>query len=170
MVAKRIPASKGMPRRQTLRSLSPVVDPTEQAALRYLARRDRTEAQMKAYLVRLGASSTSVRSMIKRLVERGYLNDERYALQWATERLARRPMGRERLEAELMGQGLDRDTTARALEQVYGGRSERELALTLLRQRREARNPANRLREATLLRRYGFAEESIEAVLGSGAS
>src|SRR5881296_2685496 len=62
---------KGMPRRQTLRSLSPVVDPTEQAALRYLARRDRTEAQMKAYLVRLGASSTSIRNMIKRLVERG---------------------------------------------------------------------------------------------------
>ena len=69
-----------------------------------------------------------------------------------------------------MGQGLDRETTARALEQVYGGRSEPELALALLRQRRKARNPANRLRDATLLRRYGFAEESIEAVLGSGAS
>jgi len=53
---------------------------------------------------------------------------------------------------------------------VYGGRSERELAVALLRQTRGARNPANRLREATLLRRYGFAEESIEAVLGSGAS
>ena len=170
MVAKRIPASKGMPRRQTLRSLSPVVDPIEQAALRYLARRDRTEAQMRAYLVRLGASSTHVRSVIKRCLEQGYLNDERYALRWANERLARRPMGRERLEAELIGQGLDRDTTERALEQVYGGRNERELALALLRQRSEARNPANRLREATLLRRYGFTEESIEAVLGSGAS
>src|SRR3989454_10901566 len=134
MVAKRIPDAQGMASGQALRSLSPVVDPTEQAALRYLARRDRTEAQMKAYLVRLGADSTSVRNMIKRLVERGYLNDERYALQWSTERLARRPMGRERLEAELMGQGLDRETTARALEQVYGGRREPELALAPLRE------------------------------------
>jgi len=169
MVAKRIPASKGMPRRQTIRSLSPVVDPTEQAALQYLARRDRTEAQMRAYLVRLGASSTHVRSVIKRLVEQGYLNDERYALRWASERLARCPMGRERLEAELIGQGLDRDTTERALEHAYGGRSERELALALLRQRRGVRNPVGRSREATLLRRYGFTEESIEAVLGNGA-
>src|SRR2546428_11563277 len=142
MVAKRIPASEGTPRRQPLRSLPPVVDPTEQAALRSLARRDRTEAQMKAYLVRLGASSTSVRNMIKRLVERGYLNDERYALQWSTERLARRPMGRERLEAELMGQGLDRETTARALEQVYGGRSEPELALEVVGRGWEGREPA----------------------------
>ena len=170
MVAKRIPASKGMPRRQTLRSLSPVVDPTEQAALRYLARRDRTDAQMRAYLIRLGVSSARAGRVIKRLVEQGYLDDERYGLRWASARLARRPMGRERLEAEMIGQGLERDTIARALEQVYGGRSEPELALALLRQRRKARNPANRLREATLLRRYGFAEESIEAVLGSGAS
>jgi SOS response regulatory protein OraA/RecX len=78
-------------------------------------------------------------------------------------------MGRERLEAELIGQGLDRGTTERALEHAYGGRSERELALALLRQRRGARNPASRSREATLLRRYGFTEESIEAVLGNGA-
>jgi len=69
-----------------------------------------------------------------------------------------------------MGQGLARETTERAVERVYGGRSEPELAAALLRQRRGARNPANRLREATMLRRYGFAEESIEAVLGSGAS
>lgn len=125
---------------------------------------------MRAYLVRLGASSTHVRRVIEQLLERGYLNDERYALQWASDRLARRPMGRARLEAELIGQGLDRDTTAHALEHVYGGRSEHELALALLRQRPEARNPANRLREASLLRRYGFPEELIEAVLGSGTS
>ena len=170
MVAKRIPAAKGMPRRQTLRSLSPVVDPTEQAVLQYLARRDRTEAQMRAYLTRLGVSSARVGSTIKRLVEQGYLNDERYGLRWASARLARRPMGRERLETEMLAQGLERDTVERTLKLVYGERSERELALALLRQRRGARNPANRLREATLLRRYGFAEESIEAVLGSGAS
>lgn len=170
MVAKRIPASKGMPRRQTLRSNSPVVDPIEQTALRYLARRDRTEAQMRGYLVRLGASSTHVRRVIERFLEQGYLNDERYALRWASDRLARRPMGRARLEAELAGQGLDRDTTALALERVYGGRSEREVALALLRQRREARSQANRLRQASLLSRYGFSEETIEAVLGSGAS
>jgi len=170
MVAKRIPATKGVPRRQTLRSLSPVVDPTEQAALRYLARRDRTEAQMRAYLTRLGVSSARVGSSIKRLVERGYLNDERYGLRWASARLARRPMGRERLETEMIGQGLERDTVERTLKQVYGERSERELALALLSRKRDWRTPANRSAGATLLRRYGFTEETIEAVLGNGES
>ncbi len=170
MVAKRIPAPKGVPRRQTLRSLSPVVDPTEQAALRYLARRDRTEAQMKAYLTRLGASSAHVGSIIKRLVEQGYLNDERYGFRWASARLARLPMGRERLEAELIGQGLERDTVEQTLQQVYGERSERELALALLRRKYDVRNPASRSGGATMLRRYGFTEETIEAVLRNGES
>ncbi|MGH7205587.1 MAG: regulatory protein RecX [Nitrospiraceae bacterium] len=170
MVAKRIPAAKGVPHRQTLRSLSSVVDPTEQAALRYLARRDRTEAQMRAYLTRLGVSSAHVGSVIKRLVEQGYLDDERYALRWASARLARHPMGRERLEAELIGQGLDRDKTERALEQAYGGRSERDLALALLRRKYDVRNPVSRSGGSSLLRRYGFTEETIEAVLRNGES
>ena len=164
MVAKRIPAAKDVPRRQTLRSPSPVADPTEQAALRYLARRDRTEAQMRAYLTRLGASSAHVGSVIKRLVEQGYLNDERYALRWASARLARHPMGRERLEAEITVQGLESDTVERTLEEVYRERNERELALVLLRRKRDLRNPAS------LLRRYGFTEETIQAVLGNGES
>ncbi len=170
MVAKRIPAAKGVPRRQTLRSLSPVVDPTVQAVLRYLARRDRTEAQMRAYLTRLGVSSARVGSTIKRLVEQGYLNDQRYGLRWASARLARRPMGRERLETEMLGQGLERETVERTLKQVYGERSERELALALLSRKRDWRTPANRFAGATLLRRYGFTEETIEAVLGNGES
>jgi regulatory protein len=170
MVAKRIPAAKGVPRRQTLRSLSPVVDPTEQAVLRYLARRDRTDAQMRAYLIRLGVSSARAGRVIKRLVEQGYLDDERYGLRWASARLARRPMGRERLEAEMIGQGLERDTIKRTLDQVYGERSERELALALLRRKYDVRNPASRSAGATLLRRYGFTEETIEAVLRNGES
>ena len=170
MVAKRIPAAKGVPRRQTLRSLSSVVDPTEQAALRYLARRDRTDAQMRAYLIRLGVSSARAGRVIKRLVEQGYVDDERYGLRWASERLARRPMGRERLEAEMIGQGLERDTIERTLDQVYGERSERELALALLRRKYDRRGPASRSAVATLLRRYGFTEETIETVLRTGDS
>jgi len=149
----------------------PADDSTEQAALRFLARRDRTEAQVRAYLSRTGASSGRIRALIKQFVKRGYLNDERYALRWASARLARRPMGRERLEAELIGQGLDRDTTERALEQVYGGRSERDLARALLNQSSDLRTLRGRSRGANLLRRHGFDEETIEEALqGSGSS
>ncbi|MER3422183.1 MAG: hypothetical protein C4293_02065, partial [Nitrospiraceae bacterium] len=96
----------------------PVSDPLEQAALRHLARRDRTEAQMKAYLTRMGASPTRITSVIRGLQARGYLNDQAYALRWARSRIERRPMGRDRLEAELIGQGLDRHTVSGVLDQV----------------------------------------------------
>ena len=79
-------------------------------------------------------------------------------------------MGRERLEAEMIGQGLERDTIERTLDQVYGERSERELALALLRRKYDVRNPASRAAGATSLRRYGFTEETIEAVLRNGDS
>ncbi len=143
-------------------------DSIEQAALRYLARRDRTEAQMRMFLSRAGASAPLVRDLIKRFLRLGYLNDEAYALRWARARLARRPMGRDRLEAELLAQGLAPATVVGALEQVYRERNERDLARLLLSlQSGSRRTEAGR---AGLLRRHGFGEELIEELLGGSPS
>jgi regulatory protein len=136
------------------------VDPIEQAALRYLSRRDRTEAQMRIYLRRLGLSSGKIRVLIKRFLKQGYLNDEAYAVRWATQRVLRLPMGRERLEAELEGQGFDREIVSRTLKLIYEARNECELARRLLSRKVRAKSPVS------LLRRYGFSEETIEQVIG----
>jgi regulatory protein len=135
----------------------------ELAAVRYLARRARTEAQVEAFLTRAGASAACIRSLLARFRERGYLDDTAYALRWAQARLARRPMGPARLEAELLAKGFDRTTVAKVMRQVYAGVNQRELARTLL-----ARWPGRR--GASLLRRYGFDDEVIEALLGVSAS
>ena len=80
-------------------------------------------------------------------------------------------MGRSRLEAELLRQGLDRAVTASALERVYKERSERDLARALLNQSSDLRTLRGRSRGANLLRRHGFDEETIEEALqGSGSS
>ncbi|HJU04795.1 MAG TPA: RecX family transcriptional regulator [Nitrospiraceae bacterium] len=134
-------------------------DAVEPSVLRYLARRDRTEAQVKAYLERLGAAPARTRTLIARYRSLGYLNDQAYAARWVRRRLERRPMGRARLEAELIGQGIDPATTARTLDLVYGEISERDLARIFL-----ARKPAS----AGMLRRHGFSEETIEAVFSPG--
>lgn len=110
---------------------------------------------MRAYLARLGAPPGSIQRLVARFRTKGYLDDAAYALRWARARLARRPMGRERLAAELMGQGLQEAVIASTLDRVYADMSELELARRLLSRRRGG--PA-------LLRRYGFSEETIEAV------
>jgi len=137
-------------------------DPFEAAAVRYLARRERTEAQVKAYLSRAGAPAGRIRTLLSRFREHGYLNDEAYAARWAGARLAKRPMGQARLEAELLAKGFERATVARALRQVYGELSQRDLARALLVRRRLS----DRRRGANLLRLHGFGEEIIEELFG----
>jgi regulatory protein len=140
------------------------------AALRYLGRRDRTEAQVAAFLRRRGVSAPRVAAELRRLRILGYLNDEAYARRWAASRLSRKPMGRLRLEAELLAQGVDRALARAALDEAYGGRTERELAEAVLAQRAgtagdRAAQAGLRVRQARLLRGRGFSEETIEAVL-----
>jgi regulatory protein len=136
----------------------------EAAALRYLARRDRTEAQVVAFLVRHGASEAQSRGVTRRLRSDGYLDDQAFARRWAEVRISRHPMGRERLEGELQAQGVTASVAARILDEVYRSRSERSLAETLIKMKSgQARSMAH---QARLLRSHGFSEETIEEVVG----
>lgn len=136
----------------------------ELAAVRYLAGRERTEAQVKAFLNRAGASAVCIRSLLSRFREQGYLNDNAYAVRWARARLARCPMGQARLEAELLAKGFERATVAKAVRQAYDGTNQRALARTLLAQRLGRTAAGDLRRGAGLLRRYGFEEDIIEEV------
>jgi regulatory protein len=144
-----------VPSRPTRQSLLSGSDAVAQAALRYLARRDRSEAHMKAHLSKLGASPVRIRTVLTRLQALGYLDDQAFAQRWARDRMTRKPMGRLRLEAELQAQGLNERTIADTIEAIYGETSERHLALQLVHDR--SVTPA-------FLRRRGFSEDTIEAV------
>lgn len=145
-------------------------DAYELAAVRYLARRERTEAQVEAFLARAGASASCIRSLLSRFRERGYLDDDAYAARWAQARLARQPMGPARLEAELLAKGFDRHTAAKAVRRTYDGLDQRELARTLLARRLGRTAEETRRRGASLLRRYGFDEDLIEELCGVSES
>lgn len=134
--------------------------------MRYLAQRERTEAQVKAYLSRAGAPASRIRALLSRFREQGYINDDAYASRWARARLAKRPMGQARLEAELLAKGFERATVALVVRQAYDGLSQRELAHTLLDRHRLT----DRRRAVGLLRRHGFDEEIIEELLGVSES
>jgi len=137
--------------------------------VRYLAQRERTEAQVRAYLSRAGASAACIRSLLSRFRTQGFLDDKAYAVRWARARLARCPMGQARLEAELLAKGFDRTTVATALRQACEGTNQRALARALLALRL-GRAAGDRRRGAGLLRRYGFDEEIIEDMFAVSAS
>ena len=140
-------------------------DAIKHMALRFLARQDRTEAQVRSYLGRKGAAASDIKEVVHHLLKCGYLDDAVYALRWARARLIRRPMGRERLESELIGQGIARTLVSRTLKQVFEERPESCLARNLLARRSGSRTPPSGARAAALLRRHGFAEDTIEHVI-----
>lgn len=84
------------------------------------------------------------------------MDDQAFAQRWARDRMARKPMGRFRLEAELQAQGVDDTIIFNTVEDIYAETDERTVALQLLKTR--AVTPA-------FLRRRGFSEDTIESVL-----
>lgn len=136
-------------------------------ALGYLARCDRTEAQLTAFLVRKGLQAARIQPILRRLRGLGYLNDDAYARRWAAARVARQPMGRARLEAELSAKGLDRSVVLNTIEEVYRDLREPDLARMLMRRDRRGLKGATLAQRVRRLRGRGFSEEIIEEVLGS---
>jgi regulatory protein len=134
-------------------------------AVRYLGRWDRTAAQVEQYLRDKGASLAQVKQTIGRLTDLRYLDDRAYAERWVASRMARQPMGRERLKSELQAKGIAESTADEAIGKVLQEVSEEVLALRVLRvtQRRGRRLSPVQARQ--VLRRRGFEEEVISRMI-----
>ena len=100
-----------------------------QLAVRALARSDRTTAQIERLLAAKGASPSQVRAAIRRLTSLRYLDDVAFAARWAGRRLARMPMGRARLQVELLATGCPEHIVRATLRATYRKVNERDLAM-----------------------------------------
>jgi regulatory protein len=147
---------------------SPKPDPIAEAA-RYLARGDRSADQVERHLIARGFSKAETRKALRTLTRLGYVNDEAVALRMAQARLARRPMGRQALAAELEARRFSSEAVARAVRGAYAGLSEEAVAERFLRDlpKRFADADRENRRRAGLLRGRGFSADVSEALLGS---
>jgi regulatory protein len=141
-------------------------------AVRYLARGDRSAAQVQRHLAGRGFSGTAIRRALRTLQRLGYVDDEAVALRMAEARLARRPMAREALAAELEARGFPTGAVARAVEHAYGGLSDEDMAQRFLESlpRRFRDRAREGRRRAGLLRGRGFSADVSESVLGVSAN
>lgn len=137
-----------------------------QRAVRYLARFDRTAAQVERFLRGKGASPAQARQTIRRLSDLRYLDDRAYAARWIQALLARSPMGRERLKAELLARGLSEDLVDGAISEALQEVDEETLGRQALRLKRRKSGRLLPRQAVTLLRQRGFEEETIERIMG----
>ena len=134
-------------------------------AVRYLARFDRTAAQVERFLTSKGASAGQAKQVISRLSELRYLDDRAYAARWIEATLARRPMGRDRLKAELMARGLGETLAQDVIVEGLGRLDEETLARRAVSLKERDRMRFPRQRTVSLLRQRGFGEETIERII-----
>jgi regulatory protein len=134
--------------------------------VRALARRDRTTDQIAKLLAAKGASPTQVRTVVRRLTSLKYLDDAAFALRWVERRLARMPMGRARLQEELLATGCPESIVQETVRASYRKVSEGDLARQVVATAGKLTSLRMRGRVARLLSQRGFDEDTIETALG----
>src|ERR1044072_4483204 len=99
-----------------------------QRAVKLLAAKPRSIEELRERLAERCSSKSVVETVIARLREYGYLDDERYALGYASSKLRQQPIGRRRLEMSLAKKKVDRTVADEALDPALPETSEPELS------------------------------------------
>ena len=145
-----------------------------QRAGKLLAAKPRSVAELRERLLEgRGATKAIVESVIERLREYGYLDDARFAHNYASLRVLQRPIGRQRLQRDLWLKKIDKKTADEALDQVFESTPEEELIDRAIAKRIRVRGQPKTRAEAKKLfdhlLRQGFAfelvSEKVRAVL-----
>jgi regulatory protein len=133
-------------------------------AIRFLAKRDRTITQVEQFLKSKGASSPQVTRTIHRLSDLRYLDDYAYAQRWINKRLAIRPMGEDRLKAELQAKGISEALAVQVTAEAFRAIDERVVARRALQAAQQSRRLTSS-QIVFLLRQRGFSEETIDRMI-----
>ena len=142
-----------------LKSLSPM-----EYAMKYLALKDRSVADMQAYLDGKEFGEADVDATVARLTELGLLNDARYAQRFVETRTASKPISRRHLYEQLKSHGIGDAEIEAALESV-GDETEAEnakaVAEKFLRQFRDLEPQKRRERVFSRLISRGFSYDAV---------
>jgi regulatory protein len=144
-----------------------VVDKAYDRALNLISHRARSIREMEDYLRRKDYDEAIRHTVISRLSERGYLNDESFAQAWVEHRRALRNFSKRRLQQELRQKGLSADIIARALstEDV----DERGVLKDLILKKRRLAKYQDDEKLTAYLARQGFNYSDIKEAIASVA-
>jgi regulatory protein len=136
-----------------------------QRAVKLLAAKPRSVAELRERLLERCSSKTIVETVIARLREYGYLDDEKFAVGYASSKVRQQPIGRRRLEQSLARKKVERSVADEALDQVFAETSEEALIDRAIEKRTRLRGrPKTRAEAKSLfdyLLRQGFPFEMV---------
>lgn len=139
----------------------------KERALRLLARREHSRAELGRKLAAHAEDPAEVERVLDELVRRGWLSEQRVVEQMMHARRAR--FGARRIERDLLAKGISGEAVATARMELKGG--EMEAARGVWRRKfgaRPPRTPAERARQARFLQGRGFDLDVIMKVIKGG--
>ena len=138
-----------------------------------LARRMRTVAELKRLLrarvedAESEYGQTLIELIIRRLKDRGYLNDSQYAAYFSSLRRDNQKFGRRRVVTDLKAKGVHGEVIDKAVDTAFDGVSEEKQAREFLRKKR-MQKPKDQKDAARIFRqlvRAGFGGKTIFTIL-----
>ncbi len=138
-------------------------------AFKLLSYRPRSIKEIRNRLKKKDYSSKVILEVVKSLKRLKFLNDKEFARMWVESRIKTRPMGRYRLQQELIQKGIDRDLIEETLSSY---REEEEIELAKELAQRKLKRSYQNLDEVTtkrrlygFLQRRGFSYDTIQEVM-----
>lgn len=136
-----------------------------EAALRLLAYRPRSEAELRSRLARRGLPPSVVQETMERLREQGLLDDDAFARYWVDARQQSSPRGRRLLRHELLAKGIAMETATQAVATVAEEEIARRAAEKKAQSLRNLDYPTFRRRLGQFLLRRGFPYDTARALV-----
>ena len=138
-------------------------------ALNLLSFRMRSKAELMRRLKRKNFNEDGIYAVMKKLETKGYIDDQKFALVFAREKVRRKLIGPVALRSEFSVHGLDPDIVEYTLKKTYDEISEQTLMDQLLAKRRVPLNEPLSLKEkqnaVNTLRNKGFSWDRIQEML-----
>lgn len=145
-------------------------------SLEYVLTRPRSQREMRDYLyrktrdtrtkddgIKKGVSKELTERVFTRLVDKGYLDDEKFAHFWIENRNLRKGISHRKLQAELAAKGVDRSIVDRMLEQ--GERSDSEEILKIIAKKAKHYDDEQKL--MAYLLRQGFSYDDVKEAMAT---
>ena len=166
-----MPTSKTSPRPQLRLVVDTDADAFKDAmefAGKFLARRARSEREVRTKLVEGDFTTDVVERTIERLVELELVDDHDFARQWIEIRVRRRGLGAGALISELQGKGISRETAEDALAESDPDETAQATELAVRFARKVAATApwaSRRAKIMEMLARRGIERDAAEAAI-----
>lgn len=132
-------------------------------SLDYLARRPRSEWEVRDYLKRKEYEPPIIDSILNKLSNKGYISDLKFAESWVASRRALKPTSLRKLRIELMQKHVSKDVIEQTLAEDEG--EEQSALRQIIEKKRTQTRYQDKDRLIQYLARQGFRYDDIKRVL-----